>query len=194
MAGTFANVDDLRRGRNFRKNFAGDQGIVEDDLRGLQQAQRLAGQKFRIAGAGADKVDRAGLRCAIGGGRSCEGDVLIDRLGFAFGDGAVASQGLFAGQGVQDSFRAFRVWGFGAQDGARCAQFFQPFGVVFAVGFFQFHTDTLGQGGAFAVGGDGQLQIAALDDGAIVEMAVFDVIDSVAEDAARLTGLKHGLI
>ena len=49
---------------------------------------------------------------------------------------------------------------------------------------FEFFAETLSQGGAFAVGGDGDLEIAALDDRAVVEVAVVDVVHGVAEDVA----------
>ena len=49
---------------------------------------------------------------------------------------------------------------------------------------FEFFAEALGERGAFAVGGNGDLEIAALDDRAVVEVAVIDVVDGVAEDVA----------
>jgi hypothetical protein len=52
--------------------------------------------------------------------------------------------------------------------------------------FFEFLAKALGKSRAFAVGGDGDLEITALDDGAVVEVAVVDVVDGVAEDVAAV--------
>ena len=47
-----------------------------------------------------------------------------------------------------------------------------------------FAAKTLGEGGAFSGSGDGDLQIAAGDDGAEEKIAVGDVVDAVAKDIA----------
>src|ERR1700736_1015417 len=62
------------------------------------------------------------------------------------------------------------------------AQGIQPRRVFGGVLLLQFFSETLCEGGTFSVCRDGNLQIAALDDGAIVEMAVSNVVDGVAEN------------
>ncbi len=73
-----------------------------------------------------------------------------------------------------------------AEDVAGSTEPFEPGTVFGAELFFEFGAKVLGESGAFAVGGDGDLEIATLDDGAVVEMAVVDVVDRVAEDVAAL--------
>ena len=72
------------------------------------------------------------------------------------------------------------------------AEPFEPGGVFWAELLLEFTTKALGESRAFAVGGNGDLQIAALDDGAVVEMAVVDVVDGVAEDVAAFGFGEHG--
>ena len=71
-----------------------------------------------------------------------------------------------------------------AKDLAGSAEPIEPGGVFGTELFLEFLAEALGEGGAFAVGGDGDLEIAALDDGAVEEVAVGDVIDGIAEDVA----------
>ena len=72
------------------------------------------------------------------------------------------------------------------------AEPFEPGGVFWAELLLEFTTKALGEGRAFAVGGNGDLQIAALHDGAVVEMAVVDVVDGVAEDVAAFGFSEDG--
>ena len=89
-----------------------------------------------------------------------------------------------AGEGVEPAFGGFGVDGFGAEGFAGGAQPFEPVLVFGAELLFEFFAEALGESGAFAIGGDGDLKIAALDDGAVVKVAVIDVVDGVAKDAA----------
>ena len=75
---------------------------------------------------------------------------------------------------------------------ARFAEGIEPAGVFGWILLLQFFAHALGESGAFSVGGDGDLQIAALHDGAVVKMAVRDVVHGVAEDATGLRFLKDG--
>ena len=96
----------------------------------------------------------------------------------------------FAGQGVELALGGFGIVGLGAEGFAGGAEPLEPVFVFGAELFFEFFAEALGERGAFAVGGDGDLEIAALDDGAVVEVAVLDVVDGVAEDSA-LVGFEE---
>jgi hypothetical protein len=67
---------------------------------------------------------------------------------------------------------------------AKLAEVLKPWAEVRGELLVDFAAQALGNGGAFAGGGDGDLEIAATDDGAEEEIAVGDVIDAVGEDAA----------
>src|SRR5271165_3341344 len=95
---------------------------------------------------------------------------------------------------MEDGFDALEAGGFGAQCVAGLAQALEPRGVFFAVGDFYFLANALRQGGTLPVGGDGDLQVAALDYRAVIKMAVFNVVDGVAENAASFAFLKDGAI
>ena len=95
---------------------------------------------------------------------------------------------------MENGFVLFEVFfgiGFGAEFPASIAQGMEPRGIFHGILLFQFLSQALCKGGAFPVGGDGYLQIAALHNGAIVEMTVGDVIDGVAENTAGFGGLKN---
>ena len=89
-----------------------------------------------------------------------------------------------AGQGVEPTLGGFGIVGLGAESLAGGAEPIEPAGVFGPELFFEFLAEALGKRGAFAVGGDGDLEIATLDDGAVVEVAVVDVVYGVAEDVA----------
>ncbi len=73
-----------------------------------------------------------------------------------------------------------------AQSFASGAEPFEP-GYVFGTELLlEFPAKALSERGAFAVSGDGDLEIATLDDGAVIEMAVIDVVNGVAEDVASV--------
>ena len=95
---------------------------------------------------------------------------------------------------MEDGFVLFEVF-FGIRAGAEflasVAQGIQPRGVFRGILPLQFFSQTLGERRAFSVRGDGNLQISSLHDGAVVEMAVSDVVDGVAENASGSRGLKH---
>ena len=59
---------------------------------------------------------------------------------------------------------------------------FEPGAEVVRQLLVDFAAQALGDGGAFAGGGDGDLQVAAADHGAEEEIAVGDIVDAVAED------------
>lgn len=60
MAGAFAYVDALGGGGDEREDFGGDEGVVEDDVGGLEEAHRFNGEEIGIAGASAYEEDSAG--------------------------------------------------------------------------------------------------------------------------------------
>src|SRR5262249_4188557 len=59
---------------------------------------------------------------------------------------------------------------------------------------FEFFAQTLRESRTLTVGGNGDLQISALHDGAVIEMAVFDVIYGVAENSEGIGYAIDGLI
>src|SRR4029077_15343752 len=88
-------------------------------------------------------------------------------------------------------FKVFFRIGVVAKLLASLAQGIQPRGIFRGILLLQFFSQTLCERWAFSVGRDGNLQIAAMHNGAVVEMAVGDVIDGVAEAAAALGALEH---
>src|ERR1700726_3910659 len=94
---------------------------------------------------------------------------------------------------MENGFIFFEVFfwiGPGAKFLASFAQRIQPRRILRGILLPQFFSETLCERGTFSVRGDGNLQIAALDDGAVVEMAVGDVVHGVAENTADFGGLK----
>ena len=67
---------------------------------------------------------------------------------------------------------------------AELAEICEPGAEVLRQLLVDFAAEALGEGGAFTCGGDGDLEIAAGDDGAKEEVAVGDVVDAVAGDVA----------
>jgi len=86
----------------------------------------------------------------------------------------------------------FRFGVLRAEDLTSGAEPFEPGGVFGAELLFEFLAKALGERGAFAVGGDGDLEVAALDDGAVEEVAIIGVVDGVAEDAAGFGFAEDG--
>src|ERR1700757_2147113 len=82
----------------------------------------------------------------------------------------------------------------GAEVFALGAEVVKPGGVFGSELLFQILAQALGERRAFAVGGDGDLQVAALDNGAVVEVAVLDVVDAVAEDLALAGFAEDGSV
>ena len=58
-AGALADVDALGGGGDEREDLRADERIVEDDVGGLQEAQRFDGEEIGVTGAGADEIDVA---------------------------------------------------------------------------------------------------------------------------------------
>jgi hypothetical protein len=85
---------------------------------------------------------------------------------------------------VELALGGFRVGGVGAENFAGSAEPVEPGSELGAKLIFEFGAKVLGERGTFAARGDGNLEIAALDDGAVVEVAVLVVVDSVAENVA----------
>ena len=98
---------------------------------------------------------------------------------------------------MENGFVLFKVFfgiGCGAQFFASFAEGIQPHGVLARILLLQFFTQSLRERRAFAVGGDGDLQIAALHDGAVIKVAVRNVVHGIAENAARIGCLKHSRV
>src|SRR5580658_1997418 len=77
---------------------------------------------------------------------------------------------------------------------AELTQMFKPCAEVFRQLRINLAAEALGDGGAFAGGGDGYLQIATADDGAKKEIAVGNVVDAVARDVSSYATLVDGCI
>jgi hypothetical protein len=99
-----------------------------------------------------------------------------------------------AGQLVQQLPRRVGTWTASAQDLASGTKPFKPHFIVRAELRFELVTKPLRQRRAFAVRGDGNLQIPALHNRTIVEMAMRDVVDGVAQDAARFGLAKNSSV
>jgi len=97
-----------------------------------------------------------------------------------------------AGEKMQPLFGEFGLGFLRAEELTGGTEPIEPGGVFGAELFREFLAEALSEGGAFAVRGDGDLEIAALDDGAIVEVAVGDVVNGVAEDVAGFGLLEDG--
>jgi len=89
-----------------------------------------------------------------------------------------------AGEEMQPALGGFRIGGLGTKNFTGCAEPLEPSGIFRGELFFELLAKALGECRAFAVGGDGDLEVAALNDGAVIEVAMVDVVDGVAEDAA----------
>jgi len=92
---------------------------------------------------------------------------------------------------MEPTLGGFGIVGLGAEGLAGGAKPFEPVFVFGAELLLEFLAKALGEGGTFAVGRDGDLEVAALDDGAVVEVAVIDVVDGVAEDVAAISFREH---
>ena len=57
-AAALAHIDDLGGGRRQIKNRLRNKVVVQNEVGGLNEAQRLDGQQLRVTGAGADQIDR----------------------------------------------------------------------------------------------------------------------------------------
>ena len=91
---------------------------------------------------------------------------------------------LAVGEFMEQELARFAAGMGGENFAAKLAEVFEPGAEVVGELLVDFAAQALGKGGAFAGGGDGDLQIAAADDGAEEEVAVGNVVDAVAEDAA----------
>lgn len=96
------------------------------------------------------------------------------------------------GEMVELESGGFRVGGVGAEVVAGGAERIEPGGVFGSELLFEFLAKALSKRRTFAVGGDGDLQVAALDDGTIVEVAVVNVVDGVAEDLTLVGFTEDG--
>ncbi len=97
-----------------------------------------------------------------------------------------------AGEKMQPLFGEFGLGVLRAKDFTSGAEPIEPGGIFGAELFREFLAEALSEGGAFAIGGDGDLEIAALDDGAVVEVAVGGVVDGVAENVAGFGFAEDG--
>src|SRR6516162_3387020 len=73
MAGAFADVDALRGGGNQPEDFAGDERVVENDVRGFEEARGFSREEIGVAGARAEEEDftgQGGLSVACRSGRT----------------------------------------------------------------------------------------------------------------------------
>src|SRR5258708_31128629 len=82
----------------------------------------------------------------------------------------------------------------GSKMSARGAGPFEPHFVLGAELCFQFLPQALRERRALAVCGNGDLEIAALHDGAVIKMAVFDIIHGVAENSAGLSFSENRIV
>jgi hypothetical protein len=93
---------------------------------------------------------------------------------------------------MEPDFGGFRVSGLGAEHFTGIAEPVDPRRIFRTELLFEFFAETLGQGWALAVGGDGDLELAALDYGAAVEVAMVDVVHGVAKDVTLVSFFEDG--
>src|SRR5580658_5716008 len=99
-----------------------------------------------------------------------------------------------ARQFVQQFLCGVRTRSIRTKSFTRGTQPLQPY-FIFGTEFrLEFHAKPLRERRALAVRGDGNLQVAALDYGSIVKMAMLGVIDGVAQDSARIRLAKNGFV
>ncbi len=92
----------------------------------------------------------------------------------------VEAADLAGGEGVEELF-ALLVEGLELKDfAAEIAELGEPLAGVEGEGFVDFLAQALGERGGVAGGGDGDLEVAAADDGGKVEVAVGRIIYGVA--------------
>ncbi len=108
----------------------------------------------------------------------------------AAGEGAggagVVGADFAGGEGVEELFAGV-VEGFELEDlAAEVAELGEPVAGVEGEELVDLFAETLGEGGGVAGGGDGDLEVAAADDGGEVEVAEGRVVDGVDQDAGGL--------
>ena len=99
-----------------------------------------------------------------------------------------------ASQKMELVLGGFAIRGLRAKCLASCSEPDEPGGVFGSKLLLQLFAETLGESGAFTVGGDGDLEITALDDGAVIKMAVLDVINRIAENVEFVGFLENGFV
>ncbi len=99
-----------------------------------------------------------------------------------------------AGEEMELALGGFGIGGTGAKLFAGSAERVEPNSVFGPELKFEFLAKALGESRAFAVGGNGDLEIAPLHDGAVVEVAVVDIVDGVTEDMALVGFEKNGFV
>ncbi len=102
--------------------------------------------------------------------------------GVGAGGAGVVAADLAGGEGVEELLAGF-VEGLKLEDfAAEVAELGEPGAEVEREGGVELLAEALGERGRVAGGGDGDLEVAAFDDGGEVEVAVGWVVDGVAED------------
>jgi hypothetical protein len=148
---------------------------VEQDIGGFNEADSLQGEQFGIARPGSNKSHMAG-----DGARS----FLARPRQLARGaEGRVAD--LPVRKLVEEQAALFAAGLRGEGFAAQCAKLGEPGAEIFGKLLVDFATQALRDGRAFAGRGDGDLQVAAADYRAEEEVAVGNVVDAVAGNAAR---------
>jgi hypothetical protein len=98
------------------------------------------------------------------------------------------------GQLVQEQIAGFSGGRGGTDVAAERAEYGEPGSEVGGKLGVDFAAETLRESGAFTCGRDGDLQIAAGDDGSKVEVAVGRVVDGVAKDVASQSFFVDGVV
>src|SRR2546430_16011434 len=102
--------------------------------------------------------------------------------GFVFAEEGFESVG--AGEIVEEALALLGIHVGGEEFFALLAELLEPDFVFGAELLFEFFAEALGQGGALAGSGHGDLERAALDRKSVVEVAKLRNVHDVAEDAA----------
>ena len=148
---------------------------MQNDVGGFDEAEGFHGEQFGIAGTGADESHVAG--------DGARGFPARPRQLARGAEGGVADLALRELVEQQAALFAARMRG--ENFAAQFAELRKPGAEILGKLFVDLAAQALRDGGAFAGRGDGDLQVAAADYGAEEEVAVGNVVDAVAGNAAR---------
>ena len=174
-AAALANIHNLCRGCSETKNRLRNEIVMQNHIGRFNKADSLHGEQFWIARSGSDQRHMAGdgarsfpsrPRQLARGTRGRVADLPVRKL--------------------MEEQAAFLTAGLSGEDfPANFAEFGEPATEIIGKLLVDLATQALRQGGAFAGRGDGDLQVAAADHGAEKEIAVGNVVDTIAGNAAR---------
>src|ERR1035441_3856799 len=85
---------------------------------------------------------------------------------------------------MQQRFAGFAAWMYFEDLAAQLTEAFKPRAEVFGQLFVNFAAQVLSHGRTLSCSGDGDLKVAAADNGTKIEIRVWNVVDAIAKDAS----------